>query len=965
MIRAAAWSGEAIQHATRYGQPRVSASDEAALDYGSQLNRIESTLNSILAASRSATDGAGRTTRPRLANSSPQPPGFQSAELAYQQEPVEEREERGYPTRYPGPHSRRPYAFGEEGSSAGQGRVLPLVNSEVDTTAYRERRLDRTAARHAEPWSIPPSDILHAEIAKVSDAIQGLDSPASHIALEQAIGGLTRTIDALRSEGTKGPVLQSLAQLVNELRQTIAVIDPRKRNRPSERAEDSGDFPTSDKQQEQLAERGDRKVPRFAESVEQRRRAEREDSIERAALQDGARALNKIEERLNAVDAKIEEVITEARDQTRYDALSQRIENVRQELTVRIAEAWLAPDTKPLEELLHGLSKKLDVAQESHAEKRAVEALERQLAELVAQFDSSSAQLSSLATIEATIGDLFSEIERTRAVAFEAAENAARKVLNESDRDSEIGEEIQRWRTIQDEADRRTLSTLTTVHDILNKLFERLANVEEAISQRPKQGESAEIVAQRDLNTTQRRGSARDGMARGANAETKPRDPEDIFVELRGYLEGAASQLSGAQQRVSGDQEQAPSKKHSDLTLAAHRAADRARTTLGQNQTGTARLKADSDNTPRQKRDFFAEYRRPLALLLIATCVALGAYGIFETIAQRQSTHLSLNAANPIATDSGRAAPQAYASAPQVPSAAPQEAAALPPDVSSPPAFASSEQASVPAPAPEQASAPAPTSTASAGSTSSPADDSVAPMSNAGPSPVDIEVRPKIATHEIMPADLQMAAEGGNAKAQFALATDYAEGRHVRRDPAAAARWYQKAAVQGLAQAQFRLGLLYQQGLGVQRDLEKATAWYLKAAEKGNITAMHNLAVLSASKSPDYASAARWFQRAAEYGLLNSQYDLAVLLARGLGVQQNAVSAYTWFAIAAAQGDADAAKKRDEIGATLDADQLAAAKSVAASFRAKTPDAAANDESLTGWTGSSSGKGQRQKVSEL
>jgi localization factor PodJL len=835
-------------------------------------------------------------------------------------------------------------------------------------TSYGEPRLDRTAGRHAEQWSISPSDMLQAEIAKVSDAIHGLDSPASHVALEQAIGGLTRTIDAMRSEGAKGPVLQSLAQLVNELRQTIAVIDPRKRNRSGEKTEDGRDFPTSDKQEERLSERDDRKAPRFAESIEQRRRVERENAIDRAALQDGARALNKIEQRLNAVDAKIEEVITEARDQTRYDALSQRIENVRQELTVRIAEAWLAPDTKPLEELLHGLSNKLDVAQESHAEKRAVEALERQLAELVAQFDRSTARLSSLATIEETVGDLFSEIERTREVAFEAAESAARKVLNESDRgyDAEIGEEIQRWRAVQDEADRRTLSTLTTVHDILNKLFERLANVEEAISQRPKSGESfvsgaaPEIVAQRDLNATQRRGGAKDGMVRAANAETKPGDPDDIFLELRGYLEGAASQLSGAQQKLSGDPEQAPSKKQSDLMIAAHRAADRARAAIGQNQPGTAtRLKADSDSTPPQRRDFFAEYRRPLGFLLIATCVALGAYGIFETIAQRQSTHLSLNAANPIATDSGHAAPQAYASAPQVPSPAPQEAPALPGDASTPSVFASPEQAS--APAPEQALA----STAPAASTSSSADDSVAPLSDAGPSPVDIAVRPKIATHEIMPSELQVAAENGNAKAQFALATDYAEGRHVRRDPAAAARWYQKAAAQGLAQAQFRLGLLYQQGLGIERDLDKATAWYLKAAQKGNITAMHNLAVLSAGRSPDYASAARWFGKAAEYGLLNSQYDLAVLLARGLGVQQNAVSAYTWFAIAAAQGDDDAAKKRDEIGATLTADQIEAAKSVAASFRAKTPDAAANDESLTGWFGSSSGKAQKQKVSEL
>jgi localization factor PodJL len=52
---------------------------------------------------------------------------------------------------------------------------------------------------------------------------------------------------------------------------------------------------------------------------------------------------------------------------------------------------------------------------------------------------------------------------------------------------------------------------------------------------------------------------------------------------------------------------------------------------------------------------------------------------------------------------------------------------------------------------------------------------------------------------------------------------------------------------------------------------------------------------------------------------------------------------YAWFAIAAQQGDEDAAKKRDEIGARLDAPTLEAAKKQATEFHARTPAAAAND----------------------
>lgn len=218
------------------------------------------------------------------------------------------------------------------------------------------------------------------------------------------------------------------------------------------------------------------------------------------------------------------------------------------------------------------------------------------------------------------------------------------------------------------------------------------------------------------------------------------------------------------------------------------------------------------------------------------------------------------------------------------------------------------------------------------------------PTAELAPDAVDVAEKPRVATLKIARTDLRVEAESGNAKAQFALATDYAEGRHVPRDLVTAAQWYRKAAERGLALAQLRLALLYQKGLGVQRDLDKARAWYQKAAEQGNITAMHNLAVLTADNKPDYTTAAQWFKKAAEYGLLNSQFNLALLLSRGLGVQQNLVAAYAWFAIAAAQGDNDAATRRDELEARLDPDQLATAKAMASSFHAKTPDAAANDD---------------------
>ncbi len=126
--------------------------------------------------------------------------------------------------------------------------------------------------------------------------------------------------------------------------------------------------------------------------------------------------------------------------------------------------------------------------------------------------------------------------------------------------------------------------------------------------------------------------------------------------------------------------------------------------------------------------------------------------------------------------------------------------------------------------------------------------------------------------------------------------------------------------------------------MGVERSPERARSLYEKAASAGNARAMHNLGVLFVENGdgwPDYASAAAWFRKAAEYGVRDSQFNLAVLYARGMGVEQNLMQSYMWFSVAAAQGDPEAAKKRDEVAARLDARGLATAKSMAEAFKPK------------------------------
>ena len=186
------------------------------------------------------------------------------------------------------------------------------------------------------------------------------------------------------------------------------------------------------------------------------------------------------------------------------------------------------------------------------------------------------------------------------------------------------------------------------------------------------------------------------------------------------------------------------------------------------------------------------------------------------------------------------------------------------------------------------------------------------------------------------------------------------DGRGVAQDREAAARWFEQAARAGFAPAQYRIAALYEKGVGAPKDAALARSWYMSAARAGNARAAHNLGVMAAEppvgQAPDYGEAARWFRLAGALGVRDSQYNLAVLYARGLGVAQDLRQSWMWFSLAAAQGDADAARKRDEVAGKLDPAQLSAAADLLAKFKTQKPDPAANDIAAPpgGWDGKAS-----------
>ncbi|TDH38197.1 hypothetical protein E2A64_03490 [Pseudohoeflea suaedae] len=196
----------------------------------------------------------------------------------------------------------------------------------------------------------------------------------------------------------------------------------------------------------------------------------------------------------------------------------------------------------------------------------------------------------------------------------------------------------------------------------------------------------------------------------------------------------------------------------------------------------------------------------------------------------------------------------------------------------------------------------------------------------------------------ILSPELRRAAEEVNPVAFFEIGARFTEGRGAAIDLAKAVTWYERAADLGHAPSQYRLANFYEKGSGVPRDLDAAKKWYQLAAEQGNASAMHNLAVLyaTAGAAPDFDSAANWFEKAADLGVRDSQVNLAILYARGDGVTRDLEQSYKWFAIAASEGDKDAASKRDEVFNALRPEQTERARELVAAWKVAPLNEAAN-----------------------
>jgi len=613
----------------------------------------------------------------------------------------------------------------------------------------------------------------------------------------------------------------------------------------------------------------------------------------------------------------------------RLDDIVERLDRMHAAFAQRVEDgACVEKREGELAALVGSLADRMKQTADPTADGGALKSLETQIGALAQRLERIDAGSGAPIGFESKINDFFVRLEDTRSATTQAAEAAVRRAATEVLRDAAgaqpaavrlaVQRELNDILKTQDASGQRTNETLTAVHQTLERVVKRLGVFDDALTENRgvvRRSPDAELGVELCGDDTRERVGA--PIAADAQDESEALAPVDPMEFLLPVDDGVAERREPfmAPGGPEADQAAHRSSVQSDFIAAARRAAQTPAAEGDAQSAEAARHAGQAQEKPQGAAvvNFSAliqDRKRPLLLGLAAVMLLIGAYQIARMEGQ-----------GGLAVGPSLRQQEAKAPAKAVrPALSPEKRLA-------------SNGASSPAVAERPTKEPA--------SVARP----VVAQQNIDPTPTGTIEAPPLSPGDAL-ARIERLAVEGNPAAQYEMGARLVEGRGAARDAKAAAHWFEKAGEMGLALAQYRLGSMYERGVGVPRDYARARQWYERAAESGNARAMHNVAVLLAEGGdgkPDYAAAADWFRQAAEYGVRDSQFNLGILYARGLGISRDLQKSYVWFSAAADQGDEDAAKKRDEIGARLDSKELAAAKALAAAFRAKTPTSEAND----------------------
>jgi localization factor PodJL len=682
---------------------------------------------------------------------------------------------------------------------------------------------------------------------------------------------------------------------------------------------------------------------------------------------------------LHSVRLTIEQLSTRVAqmpEQRSFGDLERRVSELSQRLSELRPPEEVLPQITDIEQRVYELEGRLAEGIGSGPEQAGLDAVQQQIDQMNARLGATEDRMSAIGAIERSISQLFRALEDHREDAHDIAEDAARRAAQDflqreaqpAGPSPELVALEEALAAVKDHAarsDQQTQETLQAVHETLEEIVNKLADLEAGqqavLEQRHEAGPGS--TAKHDARPS---GSEFDRTGTGSEAPA---------------WQSAVQHLAG-QQRAS-----APEK----LPQAAQQEPEAADSSAAMDffvepQAGIVEFQnlhaPQHSHAPASDDDYIAAARRAAQAAAQGARLGMGKlpYG------EQNGTKLATKARRGFSFSLLRRAPALKPRHPPGVSetvAVAADTAAMPQDrgrkrlllaalllLAAVSGVALRNSFNEPAPIVHQSEPAKPSPTAGAGKgaalPSDPLSSLIDPLATGS---LGKDVRRAITEHQnqnndvlladtaplepaIAPESVRLAAMGGDAEAQFVIGGRFLDGTGVAQDFTQAAKWYHRAALQGLAPAQYRLATLFERGSGVQQDKKEARTWYQRAALKGNVKAMHNLGVLLAGLTPpDYAHAAHWFRQAAEYGVQDSQYNLALLEERGLGLSEDASEAYFWFSVAAEAGDKDARSRAQLLEESLPLALKSTVRQRLKTFKPKSPEKSANVVPLSDrWT---------------
>ncbi|MBF0311547.1 MAG: sel1 repeat family protein [Magnetococcales bacterium] len=143
------------------------------------------------------------------------------------------------------------------------------------------------------------------------------------------------------------------------------------------------------------------------------------------------------------------------------------------------------------------------------------------------------------------------------------------------------------------------------------------------------------------------------------------------------------------------------------------------------------------------------------------------------------------------------------------------------------------------------------------------------------------------------------------------------------------------AAEKGDAEAQYKLGVMFENGDGVSQDYKKSVKWFRLAAEQGFLSAQNNLGFMfleGRGVIQDYKEAMQWFRLAAERGLSAAQNNIGFMYLSGEGVPKDNIQAHMWLNLAGANGNKTAPDALKAVAMLMTPEQIAKAQELARNF---------------------------------